>query len=464
MKCFDFCFGRNFVNFVKSEHIPNMFHKILTCSILSSNFFFFLMIDLPLSPSISFSITLGKLGNEKWEFGNERVILKHSNTTNNPYFQVFSNDDGFLILKSRHGNALECYYTLCELDFLNNSDEIKFPIFVFSYSFVFYDAKKQYFVCSKDQIGLSSILYSINDFVIASYGVRGIEIAPGFTIFYPQIDPERNILDVKIKEIKAPPFVPKRNPDMTLDDAMNLLIDALVKSVDNDADVLFSGGLDSTVMAAATALNGAKHIKLINFCADPNAPDFVSAQNSWNDLKNAFPETEFELKQVVYTAKDMSKYLDIVKQDIVPVEEIEMNLNIAMTILGGQMQSDKHCVMSGLGPDELFCGYMSMKNVQSPDEEVVKYLTRLYERNGGRDDRIANQLGKYVVCPYMSTTFIEAALSIPIEMLVKPELPRGIGEKWILRQVALKFKLNSAAERPKQAMQFGSKVAKAKWH
>ena len=422
------------------------------------------MIDLPLAPSISFAVTLGREGNEKWTFGNEKVILKHSNTTNNPYFQVFSNDEGFLIIKTRFGNALECFYALREIDFSSEENEIRFPLFDFAYSLVFYDAKKQYFVCSKDQIGLSSILYSLDDFIIASYGVHGIEIAPGFSVFTPHINTENNMLDIKIKEIRAPPFVPQRNPDMTLDDAISSLMDALVKSVDNDADILFSGGLDSTVMAAASALNGAKHVKLINFCADPNAPDYASAQNSWNDLKNAFPDTEFELKQVVYTAKDMSKYLEIVKQDIVPVEEIEMNLNIAMTILGGQMQSDKHCVMSGLGPDELFCGYMSMKNVQNTDEEVVKYLTRLYERNGGRDDRIANQLGKYVICPYMSPAFIQAALSVPLDMLVKPELPRGIGEKWILRQVAFKYNLKSAAERPKQAMQFGSKVAKAKWH
>ena len=424
------------------------------------------MIDLPLEPYISFRVTLGKEGNEKWKFGNENVILAHENKTNNPFFQVFSNEDGFLVLKSKEGNALDCFEELLKINFLtaNESNPISFPLFDFAYSFVFYNAKQQFFVAAKDQIGLSSILYTLEDFTISSYGIKGIEVHPGATIFIPQKIENRDIFEVHKIDYIAPSFVPQRIPDMSIDDAIETLMNALLKSVCIDADILFSGGLDSTVLAAASALAGAKHITLINFCADPKAPDFSSAQNSHTDLQNAFPDTEFELKQVVLTAKDMSVYAPIVKQDIIPVEETEMNLNIAMTILGSQMQSDKHCVMSGLGPDELFCGYMSMKNTENPDAEVIKYLTRLYERNGGRDDRIANQLGKYVVCPYMTPDFIKAALSIPIEMLVKPELPRGSGEKWILRQLAFKYNLNSAAERPKQAMQFGSKVAKAKWH
>ena len=105
-----------------------------------------------------------------------------------------------------------------------------------------------------------------------------------------------------------------------------------------------------------------------------------------------------------------------------------------------------------------------MKSAEDVDKEVCMYINRLWERNGGRDDRIANQAGKFVIAPYMSKAFLDVSLKIPREYLLKAELGRGQGEKWILRQLAERLGLHSAAKRPKQAMQFGSKVAKAKWN
>ena len=405
-------------------------------------------------PSISFRVTLSDNSESKWTFCNKKVILEHENKSNNPYFQVFSNDDGFLVLKSDKGNAYEEFLNLLEKKF----NEETFPLFNYSYSFVFFDAKREMIVCGKDRIGLSSILYKMDDFEISSYGINGYEVPPGNTVF------QVNDGKIEVKSFNVPSYAAHRNEDMSVEDAMNLLKEALVKSVDINADVLFSGGLDSTVMAAATAIAGAKKVTLINFCADPHAPDYQSAQDSFNDLKAAFPETEFILKQTVSTATEMAQYSDIIKKDIIPVEATEMNLNIAMTLFNGAIRCDTQSIMSGLGPDELFCGYMSMKKVENVDDEVVKYLNRLWERNGGRDGRVTNHAGKFTVCPYMTPEFIDAALTVPSSMLVKPELPRGTGEKWILRQLAEQLGLHAAAVRPKQAMQFGSKVAKAKWH
>ena len=106
---------------------------------------------------------------------------------------------------------------------------------------------------------------------------------------------------------------------------------------------------------------------------------------------------------------------------------------------------------------------MRMKTENSADNEINEHMNRLWIRNGGRDDRVAMHLGKSIVFPFLSQKFIEIALKLPLEMLIKPDLPRGKGEKWILRQIADKYGIRSAANRPKQAMQFGSKVAKAKW-
>ncbi|EEC05955.1 conserved hypothetical protein [Ixodes scapularis] len=50
---------------------------------------------------------------------------------------------------------------------------------------------------------------------------------------------------------------------------------------------------------------------------------------------------------------------------------------------------------------------------------------------------------------------------IPIWMKVNPDLPRGVGDKLLLRLLAFQLGLEEAASRPKRAMQFGSRIVHA---
>lgn len=193
------------------------------------------------------------------------------------------------------------------------------------------------------------------------------------------------------------------------------------------------------------------------------APDRIHARLSLSDLEKSFPQTKFLLLEYTMDETEMNSHLNLLSELIKPQKKTQMSLNLGIATYAAIHFANSQAVHNGLGADELFGGYMNFRKEENLEEEVNKQMNQLWERNGGRDDRIASYLGCLNVLPFLSKKLINVALKVPMSLCIKPELERGVGEKFILRQIALKLKLYNAATRAKQAMQFGSKVAKAKW-
>ncbi|GMT24426.1 hypothetical protein PFISCL1PPCAC_15723, partial [Pristionchus fissidentatus] len=119
----------------------------------------------------------------------------------------------------------------------------------------------------------------------------------------------------------------------------------------------------------------------------------------------------------------------------------------------------------GSGADELFAGYARHRHRFERDgdssgigEECEMELRRIGMRNGGRDDRVAVINGIETKSPFLHDDLVEWANGLSIEDKADLSLPRGIGEKKIIRE-ALRS-LNAPHSAPKQAMQFGSGMVK----
>ena len=323
------------------------------------------------------------------------------------------------------------------------------------FAFVFFSQKRHVLCFGKDRLGLASLLFSEAPLVIGSHDVEtGEDHPPGFTV-----------LTEDSKDVIALPKFSRAlsQSEIATEEAIDNLTRLLCQNVKAGVPVLFSGGLDSTLIAGCLGIVGAKEVDLINFCVADNAPDRLSARESHADLTKSFPKTKFVLHEYTGNVDDMASKLLEIRGLVKPSAVTEMNLNIAMTLYSALSHVD-HCLAhSGLGADELFCGYMRMKTESTAEAEVTEHVNRLWQRNGGRDDRVAMHLGKQCLFPFLSAEFITYSLKLPMSLLIRSDMPRGQGEKWILRQIALKLGLKSASQRPKQAMQFGSKVAKAKW-
>ncbi|NXK46567.1 ASND1 protein, partial [Chauna torquata] len=129
-------------------------------------------------------------------------------------------------------------------------------------------------------------------------------------------------------------------------------------------------------------------------------------------------------------------------------------------------KSPAKVVLTGIGADEQLAGYSRHRacfkkyGLEGLSKELEMELGRISSRNLGRDDRIIGDHGKEARFPFLDEDVVSFLNSLPISEKADLTLPRGIGEKLILRLVAKELGLKASSILPKRAVQFGSRIAK----
>ncbi|KFR09764.1 Asparagine synthetase domain-containing protein 1, partial [Opisthocomus hoazin] len=129
-------------------------------------------------------------------------------------------------------------------------------------------------------------------------------------------------------------------------------------------------------------------------------------------------------------------------------------------------KSPAKVVLTGIGADEQLAGYSRHRvcfkkyGLEGLNKELEMELDRISSRNLGRDDRIIGDHGKEARFPFLDEDVVSFLNSLPISEKADLTLPRGIGEKLILRLAAKEFGLTASTVLPKRAVQFGSRIAK----
>ncbi|XP_064142972.1 asparagine synthetase domain-containing protein 1 [Loxodonta africana] len=129
-------------------------------------------------------------------------------------------------------------------------------------------------------------------------------------------------------------------------------------------------------------------------------------------------------------------------------------------------QSNAKVVLTGIGADEQLAGYSRHRarfqthGLEGLNKEIEMELGRISSRNLGRDDRVIGDHGKEGRFPFLDENVVSFLNSLPIWEKVNLTLPRGIGDKLLLRLAAVELGLTCSALLPKRAMQFGSRIAK----
>ena len=254
--------------------------------------------------------------------------------------------------------------------------------------------------------------------------------------------------------------------------------------------VLFSGGLDCTVLArlADLLLPLDIDIDLFNVAFENkrflsnttsstyDVPDRKSGIESFLELKQK-SKRKFRFIMVNVSEVEYEKSKPHIISLLHPANSV-MDLSIAIAVWHASSgigidydsntpyNSTAKVIFSGIGADEQLAGYTRHRNRFEREgwdglrAELQLDLNRIWVRNLGRDDRCISDHGKEGRFPYLDEDFVKFACSLPLRIKCDLEEPGGKGDKKILRLTAERIGIMKAAGFPKRAIQFGAKTAK----
>ncbi|CAD8046234.1 unnamed protein product [Paramecium primaurelia] len=226
--------------------------------------------------------------------------------------------------------------------------------------------------------------------------------------------------------------------------------------------ILFSGGIDCSLIThiVCKLLPDNSQIDLINVAFTNDAPDRITARNAHQELQNLHKNQLLNLILIDKTLDDVYKEEKLFLEILYP-KITHMDFNIAMILnIASSYNVETRVLLSGLGADEIFCGYARYKHALKRGyaeliEEMNFDLFRLWNRNLGRDDRAVSKNGKELRFPFLNIELVQF-----IRQNIHPSQYIMGDTKSILRIICQKEGLNVISKHGKKAIQFGTKIAK----
>ncbi len=281
----------------------------------------------------------------------------------------------------------------------------------------------------RDPVGLKPLYYYGNSFSSERRAFLSPHVLlPGELVQLPGI----SLLCNRIKE------VPTRNPEAVL----AALTESVHYSIEKNAVILFSGGIDSSILAYLTDAP-------LVVCGLEDSQDITFARKAAQLLHR-------ECTELILSEKDVR---DIIPEVLSLIDEKTfMNLEIGVLMYYICKNLDADILISGQGADELFGGYKKYEDAFHKGENVKSVMRKDLDKIScglERDRHIAEPFNKRIRYPYCDLNVVEKALGVPDYLLFTPQ------RKEFLRRVAQLLNLpQEIVSRPKKALQYGSGIHK----
>ncbi|KAL8106089.1 hypothetical protein AgCh_029771 [Apium graveolens] len=228
--------------------------------------------------------------------------------------------------------------------------------------------------------------------------------------------------------------------------------------------VLFSGGLDSMILAALLdeCLDAKYEIDLLNVSFDGQfAPDRISSRTGLKELRRVAPLRSWKLVEIDANLSSLTSETKHVMSLINPADTyMDLNIGIALWLAAGgngwvdemigvdndvahhrvEYKSEARILLVGSGADEQCAGYGRHRTKYRCGswarlhEELKLDMQRIWKRNLGRDDRCIADNGKEARFPFLDEDVIRTLLDIPLWEIADLDQPSGVGDKKILRE------------------------------
>jgi len=259
----------------------------------------------------------------------------------------------------------------------------------------------------------------------------------------------------------APPETLHTDLDKMSADIRNIIRESIRTRVDFAVPTagLLSGGMDSSVISY---LAGELYKEKLG--ADARLKTFAIGVGESSDIRNARISARHIDSDHTELMVNLDQALEVLPEVIYYLESFDPSLvrsSVSNFLISRfAKQHGYEVLLSGEGGDEIFCGYLYLKDCE-PEQlfaRQMECLGFLHNNASLRLDRMNQCHSVRVVAPLISGELFRYALAIPPEYKQKPEGDDKI-EKWIFRKAFEPFLPGTITWRLKQEFSQGSGLA-----
>jgi asparagine synthase (glutamine-hydrolysing) len=330
------------------------------------------------------------------------------------------------------------------------------------FSFVISNGREIF--AARDLLGIKTLFFGWKDHTLylTSELKSLVEVTDDVHEFPPGHTMDRTGRLSRFAELPAaPPETLQRDQGTIIEDIQTIIRESIRSRVDFRVPTagLLSGGMDSSVISYL-----AGDLYKERFGKDARLKTFAIGVGESSDIQNARIMAQHTGSDHSELIVDLDQVLNVLPEVIYYLESFDPSLvrSSASNFLISRYakQQGYEVLLSGEGGDEIFCGYLYLKDC-APEElfaRQMECLGFLHNNASLRLDRMNQCHSVRVVAPLISGELFRYALAIPPEYKQKPEGDEKI-EKWIFRKAFEPFLPDTIAWRLKQEFSQGSGLA-----